>query len=204
LSQKSLEKIKLIYEFNNSSPVFARVAESLMKDGEYDEALAVIEEGLKIYPDYVTAKLVLAETLAKKNDYKGLIRIIDEVRDSIDEETVNYYLEKAEEERNLTQEVFGSEEEQSKSIEDDLENLADTISKAKIPPTGDTKQTEQFPNEESTPKGTQFVSETLAEIYLTQQNYKEALSIYEKLLDANPQNAERYNLRIEEIKSAMK
>lgn len=203
MSEKSLEKIKLVYEFNHSSPVFARVAESFMNNGEYDHALSILEKGLEKYPDYVSAKIVLIELLAKKNDYKRLINVVDEIRDLVDEKTVNYYLDKAEEERNLSTEILGSEKGEPRSIEDNLENLADTISKAKIPPTGDADVSNND-LAEPTPKGNQFISETLAEIYLMQSNYKEALSIYEKLLESNPDKTEHYKSKIDEIKSKMK
>lgn len=203
MSDKPLEKIKLIYEFNNNSPVFARVAESYMKNGEYDQALSILEKGLEIYPDYVSAKIVLIEVLAKKSDYKRMIRVTDEIRDYVDEQTVNYYLDKAEEERNLSTEILSSEKGEPRSIEDNLENLADTISTAKIPPASDESiSSSELP--EPTPKGNQFISETLAEIYLMQSNYKEALSIYDKLLESNPDKTEHYKSKIDEIKSKMK
>ncbi|MDZ7766117.1 MAG: tetratricopeptide repeat protein [Melioribacteraceae bacterium] len=203
MSEKSLEKIKLVYEFNHNSPVFARVAESFMNNGEYDHALSILEKGLEKYPDYVSAKIVLIELLSKKNDYKRLINVVDEIRDLVDEKTVNYYLDKAEEERNLSTEILGSEKGEPRSIEDNLENLADTISKAKIPPASDESvSSSELPD--PTPKGNQFISETLAEIYLMQSNYKEALSIYEKLLESNPNKAEHYKSKIDEIKSKMK
>lgn len=203
MSDKALEKIKLIYEFNNNSPVFARVAELYMQNGEYDQALSILEEGLEIYPDYISAKIVLIEVLGKKNDFKRMISVTDEIRDYVNEQTVNYYLDKAEEERNLATEAFGSEKGEPKSIEDDLENLADTISKAKIPPAGDADVSNND-LDEPTPKGNQFISETLAEIYVMQSNYKEALSIFEKLLESNPNKTEHYKSKIDEIKSKMK
>lgn len=67
---KDLAKIKLIYEFNPSSPLFARVAESELESGNTDTAIQMLERGMELYPDYISAKLVYIQALAKKGEYK--------------------------------------------------------------------------------------------------------------------------------------
>ncbi len=201
MSNKDLAKIKLIYEFNNNSPLFARVAESLLEDGQYDEAIDILEDGLKKYPNYMAAKIVLILALAKKGEYEEVNERMDKIKDDLDEETINHYLKKIEEEREKEDELMSSIRGTSANLDDDLEKLAERISKAKIPPPDELNKS--LIKASNNPKGNQFVSETLAEIYLAQGNHKEALEIYKKLLESNPQKSEQIKMKIEEINNLM-
>ncbi len=51
--------------------------------------------------------------------------------------------------------------------------------------------------------GDSIVSETLANIYITQGEFREALSIYERLVTKNPQKKDYYLRKIEELKSEL-
>lgn len=199
---KDLAKIKLIYEFNHSSPLFARVADAEMNEGNVDKALKILDEGLSNYPNYLSAHLVYVEALAKKGNYQKVVDKLDELRPKLnDDATINFYLDKIEKEKSENQKLQSNIRQLDKPLEDDLDNLAETISKAKIPPADD-KQPDK--KEDYSPKGKQFISETLAEIYLSQANYKEALEIYEKLLESNPNKAEHFYTKIAEIKNSMR
>lgn len=196
---KDLAKIKLVYEFNHKSPLFARVAEAELNEGNIDKALEILDSGLEIYPDYLSAHLVFIEALAKKGDYKKVVNKLDELRPKLnDDTTINFYLDKIEKEKSENDNLETNIRQLDKPIEDNLDNLADTISKARIPP-AEENQTEK--NENFTPRGKQFISETLAEIYFSQSNYTEALEIYEKLLESNPNKAEHFKAKIAEIKN---
>lgn len=198
---KDLAKIKLIYEFNPSSPLFARVAESELESGSTDTAIQMLERGMELYPDYISAKLVYIQALAKKGEYKKVIDKLDELKPILNDDTaINYYLEKIEEEKSNIQNNEDEITRNKKPLEEDLENLAETINKAKIPPI-DSNITPKI--DESEPRGKQFVSETLAGIYLAQSSFKEALDIYEKLIESNPAKTEYYERKIEEIKNMM-
>ncbi|HET56039.1 MAG TPA: tetratricopeptide repeat protein [Ignavibacteria bacterium] len=199
---KALDKIKLIYEFNNNSPLFARVAESELKNGNIEQAITILENGFNNFPDYITARLIFVEALAKKGEYKKVIDIMEELRPQLDDdELINYYLEKIEEERanlEVEEDILHAER---KSLEDDLENIADVISKAKIPPVDENKSNQN--NEDFSSMGKQFISETLANIYFSQGNYNEALEIYQKLLEISPNKVEHLKEKIEETKKLM-
>ncbi|KUG24691.1 hypothetical protein ASZ90_005492 [hydrocarbon metagenome] len=199
---QAIDKIKLIYEFNNNSPLFARVAEAELNDGNIDQAIKILERGFNNYPEYITAKLVYVEALAKKAQYKKIIDIIEELRPKLDDDTlINYYLEKIEEERAKTEIEEDFLLSEKKSLEDNLENLAEVISKAKIPPVDENKSSQNY--EDFSSMGKQFISETLANIYFSQGNYKEALEIYQKLIETNPNKAEHLKEKIEETKKLM-
>jgi len=199
---KDLAKTKLIYEFNQDSSLFARVADAELNEGNVDKAIQILDRGLKNYTDYLSAHLVYVEALAKKGEYQKVVNKLDELRTKLnDDAAINFYLDKIEKEKSEN-EIFETNIRQlDKPIEDNLDDLAETISKAKIPP-ADEKQTDD--NEKLSPMSKKFVSETLAEIYLSQSNYKEALEIYEKLLESNPTRTEFFEAKIAEIKNSMR
>lgn len=199
---QTIDKVKLIYEFNKSSPLFARVAEAELNDCHVDQAMKILEEGFNNYPDYITARLIFVEALAKKGEYKKVIDIMEELRPSLDDdELINYYLEKIEEERAKTEIEKDFLLGEKKSLEDNLENLAEVISKAKIPPVDANKSNKN--NEDFSSMGKQFISETLANIYFSQGNYNKALEIYQKLLEISPNKVEHLIEKIEETKKLM-
>ena len=47
------------------------------------------------------------------------------------------------------------------------------------------------------------MTETLAEIYASQENYEEAIEIYEKLKNIKPDLTDKFNNRINELKTAI-
>jgi len=62
----NLERIREIMQRNPESPLFARYADLLFQKGLINEALIVIENGLKKYKLYSTAYLVYAKILLQK------------------------------------------------------------------------------------------------------------------------------------------
>lgn len=189
----TLDKIKLIYEYDNDSPLFARVAESEINEGNVESAIQIIESGLKKYPDYVNAYLVYAETLARLNKFDKVIDTMEKVKELIDDEkTINYYLEHFEEIRSTAR---GNDE--NDSSEDDYGALAEKIKKAKMPKMDEAAEVKPFHDNSNR----SIVSETLAGIYYSQGSYNEALEMYEKLLESNPNKAGFYREKINEIKN---
>ena len=210
------EKIKLIYEFNNESPLFARVAYSELKKGNYLEAAKILDDGIHRHANYPTAFLILS--LAKAYEGKDEeARIVAKIgADLIDSpETYEFYLNKISDiiaERDLLSDAlhpaFHEEAaddqviplvEKEEELEDKLDLLAQQLSKAKIIPRDDIETTP-----EKIPKfvGKRIVSETLADIYFSQRNFEEAIKMYEELLSQKPEKAEVYLQKIGEMKSA--
>lgn len=94
--------------------------------------------------------------------------------------------------------------------EDDLDKLAEELSNAHMPPPQKAESEElpeiedvfevvEEPIVEEKPAEREIVSETLAGIYFAQGNYKEALSLYTKLVDYNPAKADFFKKRIRQI-----
>lgn len=211
------DKIKLIYEFNNSSPLFARVAASEMERANILDAINILENGMKIHPNYTTPYFILALANAyagKEEEAKNSALQGSELLGS--SETLDYYLSKIDKiiaERNSLSDAkrhaFFHESEENKSSDntfDDLENkldiLAERLSKAKIIPKDMGEPFSELQHSEVPTK--KIISETMAEIYFTQKNYNEAISIYEELMLQKPEKIDLYENKINDIKSLMK
>lgn len=211
----TVEKIKLIYEYNSSSPLFARVAASEMEKANILDAIKILESGLEIHSHYPTPYLILAlanayagrEEEARNNAIMG-----SELLGSPD--TLEFYLKKISDiisERNslseakrpafLTGEKKEKVEDEFENLEDKLDILAERLSKAKIIPKGMGESMPDISMPEVKIK--RIVSDTMAEIFLSQKNYKEAISIYEELLEQKPEKTDFYLQKITDLKSLL-
>ncbi|MHB8931299.1 MAG: tetratricopeptide repeat protein [Melioribacteraceae bacterium] len=210
------EKIKLIFEFNDNSPLFARVAASEIELGNVNDAVKILENGITIYPSYPTAYFILAIANAyagQEDQAKGYAEVGNERLGS--PETLAFYEKKILEiisERNSLSETIrpafipdDKEEELDENvyerIEDKLDILAEQLSKAKIIP----KEIDDPAIEITSPAISikKIVSDTMAEIFLSQKNYTEALSIYAELLRQKPERAGIYLQKISDLNRLM-
>lgn len=202
------ERIKLIYEFNKNSPLFTRVAAIELQNGNYQEANRILEEGIKIHSFYPTAFLLLSLCKAyegKETEAKIIAKVGSDLLNS--KETLDYYQRKIDEiitERKSVSETLrpsfieDNNIVQEETIENKLDILAEQLAKAKIIP----KEIDETSEPEIPEfKGKKIVSETLAEIYYSQKNYNDAISVYEELINLKPEKTEYYLNRIDEIKS---
>lgn len=206
-------KIKLIYEYNNNSPLFARVAAMEIDSGNFLDAVKILEKGIDLYPSYSTSYFILALANAycgNEDNARSLAAHGAELLGFSD--TLNYYQKKIDEitaERNSLTEakrpVFTIDEEKEESedeaeqLEDKLDILAEQLSKAKIIP----KDFNDSSDEDFIPEAPaqKIVSETMAEIYFSQKNYEEAILTYEELINQKPEKAELYLQKIADIRS---
>ncbi|HLF14854.1 MAG TPA: tetratricopeptide repeat protein [Bacteroidota bacterium] len=62
--------LELHLSVNPSSPLFARLAEALLRNGEISRAEHLCEKGLELYPNYHTARLLQARCLAARGQYE--------------------------------------------------------------------------------------------------------------------------------------
>lgn len=209
------ERIKLIFEFNDNSPLFARVAASEIELGNVNDAIKILESGITIYPSYPTAYFILAIANAyagQEDQAKGYAEVGSELLGS--PETLEFYEKKILEiisERNslseTTRPAFISDAKEEiaenvyEKIEDKLDILAEQLSKAKIIPKGIDDPAIEVTSSVIPIK--KIVSDTMAEIFLSQKNYAEALSIYTELLRQRPERAGIYLQKISDINSLM-
>ncbi len=62
---KYTRKIKSKLDKNYLSPLFIRLANLLYANEQYEDCISVCKTGLEIYPQYLTAKLILLKAYLK-------------------------------------------------------------------------------------------------------------------------------------------
>jgi len=211
MSANNIDRLKLIYEFNRSSPLFAFIAASEMEHGNINDAIKILEEGLRIHPKYPTAYFILALSKAYAGEGDEAIKYAMQGSKILgSDESFEFYEKKISDiiyERNSLSETKRpafTEEQTNNAIasekEDEIGELANKLSKAKI----NTKEMSKTAEELSTPQyNGRIVTETLAEIYVSQKNYDQAVSTYNELMISKPEKIELFENRIEEIKMMM-
>lgn len=188
---------KAIYELNNNSSLFVRIADDEMKKGNFENALSLLNSKVELFENYATPYLLLA----KCNKAIG----------NIDEAEKNFKIGNSLLNASFQSNTYflESKVDTDKSFEDEhLEELADKLKVAKIEV--DSSNTIQDHNTNVKEESGNFkplkglVSETLASIYFEQSNYKEAKAIYETLIDIQPERTEYFNQKISEIEAKMR
>lgn len=208
---QSKNTFKLVYEFNNNSCLFARLAALEIEDKDYTSAIEILEKGIKKFPSYPTAQFIYSIALAYQGKVSEAISSVEKTKDYFTcQDTIDFYLRKIEQinkDQNSLKESTRfsfvpnsfSEEPEEEIFENKLQSIAEKLKSAKItinnPIAGDIR-----PREESAPTR-QIVSETMAGILLAQGKPAEAIAVYEELILADPARKEYFQLRIEEIKA---
>ena len=170
------EKSELIYERDNSTPLFAVVAEKKFIEGKIEEAKKILDEGLSLYPDYAAAYYLYAKILISEGENAEAEKKLARAREIFSSEVLENYFEK----------LLSGEKTLLGNADPILRELNEEI----LPE----KEDEEIETDE-------FVSETLATVYENQGTFDEAIEIYEKLIEKEPNNAEKYKAKIEELKS---
>ncbi len=166
----------MIFEQNEDTPLFAAVAENRFENGEIETAKKILEKGIEKYPDYATPYFVLAKILIAEGDKEKATEILEKGKKIYNYPLINAYFE-----RLLDDESLLAGEKESNPI---LEQLNEEI----LPE----KQSVEAEDDD-------LASETLAEVYESQGAFKEAIEIYEKLISKEPENADKYRAKIEEL-----
>jgi len=209
-------KIKLIFEYNRSSPLFARIAGWELENNNSEAAIEILQEGLRENPEFPTAYFILGKAYSGTGDYKKALKCFKKGSELIhSRETYHHYLRYLDNirstqispeikalslERKKDQPLPGKEGIRSSRIEDNLDELAEKISRAKIPVVPETDVPGKYEADEM-PETSFIVSETLAKIYLSQGEINEAIKVYEKLSKKEPSKAEYFSQKISELKT---
>jgi tetratricopeptide (TPR) repeat protein len=227
------KKVNLIYKYNRNSPLFVKMANSQIEENDIDEAIDTLKTGLKTYPEYPVAHLLLGKAFAIKGNYGKALECFKKGSSIIQsEETFDFYaneLEKMKTQRSLfeaskrnsffsssknleksanTHDLSTSKSESRKekdlaiSIDDRLAQLANQISKVKLSVSSvNSNAISDFKDILS--QDNMIVSETLAKIYIAQNEFDEAIKVYEKLIKKEPSRYEHYTKKIKEIRSKL-
>lgn len=211
----SIDNIKLIYEFNKTSPLFSRVAHYEIQQGNYLFAIEILEKGLALHPDYPTAYFIYALALAYTGDVYRAKESIEKGANILSSKSVvEFYSNKVDEiiaERNslsntkrptfIGDKQPGTDENKFFNIEDRLDVLAEQLSKAKIKVKVDQNTDEESAIPEYT--GKKIASETLAGIYISQKKYEEAVSVYKELIIQHPDKENYYIQKIVDLETLL-
>ena len=219
VDEKLKERIKLIYERDKNSPLFLRVADFYLQNNEPQNAISVLENGLKTFPDHPLAYILMAKVkysignsgatesyLNKANNilsstrtfefYKREFQLPVKQSSPFDSSRGSIFM-------NPNDDFVTDEdtaESNPKSVDDNLKQIAEKLMNSRI-----TQSTEIPINENPQPEyqadKSKLVTETFANIYLSQGQKNEAIKIYEQLADRNPEKREYYLDKIRKVKS---
>ena len=215
MDEKLTSRAKLIYERDNSSPLFLRTADYYIQSNDPHSALSIIEKGLRTFPDHPLAfilmgrvhiklgELELAKFFFKKSSellncnqtlsyYKNEFKLTDKQTSPFDSSRGSVFINSTSED--VLKELLLPAK--TDSIEDRLSQIAEELINKRI------ERTEDLPFEEKnqkeySPDKSKLATETFANIYLSQGQKNEALKIYELLLQRNP---EKKNYYLEKIR----
>lgn len=179
---------------NPTSPLFARLARHYMDADRIEEAQDLCEKGIRHYPEYATAHLLLGTC------YLRLGRFVDAKRELGEALNLQPRCEVA---RELLREATSHE---------------NTLAEDQRPPTTRGELQEEVSQAETgvsglstedgigsagkildDPAGSEIVTATLAEIYASQGAYREAIRMYSLLTRRRPEEKERFDQRIQEL-----
>ena len=224
------DKVSLIFEYDKSSPLFAHQANTEIKNNNVERAIEILTDGIKLYPDYPTAHILYAKALSLIGEYGRALHQVKIASDLLhSKKTYEHYLKEIENmkkrsslfassrgsafipelnkfEKEIQPDLFEKKYEanaagksEQTNIDDRLDELADEISSAKISesPAGNNQEKA----DEETGHSSPIISETLAKIFASQGEYKEAIKVYEKLILKTPSKEEEYIKKIKELNS---
>lgn len=216
-------KLNFISAFKKESPLFLRTAQNFILDNDYQRAIVVLKKGLKKFPGHPVAYILLgkafllnrnfeladsnfkvaSDLLNSKKTYEHYSNEINKVnRFTVNRESFSKYTSSySDPGGNSVPENRQQQSEEKKTDEDQLEQLAEALSSAKIERI---KESVPFNSDifYRIPERSKIISETLAEIYLSQGERGEAVKVYERLIKRNPLKEGYYLQKIKQIRSS--
>ena len=219
------QKVSLIYEYNNKSPLFARVAENEIEKNNIDSAIKILTEGLINHPDFSVAYFLLGKAHTIQGNYGQALKSIKKGSELVHSpKTFDYYLREIDAIKKQRQLFNVSrwanvanenpiQQTQSQSNETDQEKISESIEETLNKLTAEIEGTSKVIKEakkkiednriKEYSNNDFIVSETLAKIYITQGEVKEAISVYKKLKVKNPEKEIYFDSKIAELKSKL-
>lgn len=207
------------------------MANAELENNNVDSAVKILQNGLRIFPDYPVAYILLGRTYALMGGYDKAEEYFKKGSELLGSgETYHHYLNEIIEikkRRSLFKSTRGktvplspknqvkpedddslfhqkkkatSVKELNSSIDEKLDMLAKELSQAKIS-TNNQLGTKQNDFLDHITNDNMLVSETLAKIYLAQNEYNEAIKVYEKLLKKDYVRYDYYTGKIQEIRA---
>lgn len=188
ISDSIVQKAQIISSLGGETNLTLHLAAKKYGDQNYAESAELLEKFLEKFPSNIAAQILLSKTYAQLGKYHQAVQHLKSASETIHSpSTFDFYLKEIE--AIQRGEKTGYTEDSLKPVE------------FKIPyetTKGDFAQTDETKTYEHS-----LVSETLAKIYISQGEFKEAISIYEKLIERKPEHKEKYLHSIEELKSRL-
>lgn len=242
---KYVYELKKKLDGNFLSPLFVRLANLFYLNEEYEECIELCRTGLQIYPDYLTAKLVLLKALLKmeylteaENLFEEISpkirgmeihsvfeRIFSELRKLSGQEKIYYPMDvKNKTDFRLFENIFNVNEFRKDNFsldeiinEPDLVKSDDFIDKdsfARFLNDYNSLEISAKLNEKTDELKTvnqnqlkyyklKIITETIADLYAKQGNFREAFEAYNILLKLTPANQDRISQKIFELERIM-
>jgi len=246
---KYTRKIKSKLDKNYLSPLFIRLANLLYANEQYEDCISVCKTGLEIYPQYLTAKLILLKAYLKAEYLNEAEILFQNIKTKLpDKEMLNKLHSNIENLRNISRQEkiyyfkfpknkfdfksFGKKFHLDEDLfsESSTEQLFDESYKKKLVNEKGFKnfldRFEEFHFEmnrgaagknissleknQTNPSDSEdllskikIITETLADIYAGQGNYKEAFDAYNILLRAGSPNSKRIEDKLNELERNM-
>lgn len=224
------DKVSLIFEYDKSSPLFARQANIEIENNNVERAVEILTDGLKLYPNYATAHILFAKALSLIGEYGRALNQVKIASDLLHSpKTYEHYLKEIENikkrsslfassrgnafipelnkfEKETQPDLFEKENETNLIEKDKQTNIDNRLSElADEISSARISGTPPDSNEGETSiepgYNSSIISETLAKIYVAQGEYKEAINVYEKLILKVPSKEEYYVQKINELNS---
>ncbi len=196
---------------NPASPVFIRLAFMHLEEGRVDEALKLGLEGRKRFPRYATGSLLLGKCFqASGRMLEALLEYRSALRELPDNPMLRALLSELEIRRISEYRLFAEtkrkalqEETRHWSFDEFLAGKAEAPP-PQPPPVKKTAPPEPPAAEAVSEAPSRIVTPTLAEIYASQGEYTEAIAAYRRLRERRPEDAERFDARVQELEELAK
>jgi tetratricopeptide (TPR) repeat protein len=203
-----------IYAEDKQTPLFLNKADLELRKEDYNKAVDILNEGISYYPNFAPAYLLLGRALALIGSYDLAVENVKKGSSIINSKrTYEYYLEEIEKIKNekqhstseetLAEAIIPVEKENSETekkleprplpVDNDIINLVQELAEEEKIFHNEKVAVKKISNEN------EIISETLAKIYVTQGELKEAIKIYRKLKDKHPEKIDYFNKRINEL-----
>jgi tetratricopeptide (TPR) repeat protein len=208
------------------SPFFARVAAEYFQEGRIREAQALCLEGTRVFPRYGTGALILGKCYAALGRHTEALLEFRRAQQSVPDNAVVRSLVREAEQRlqeSYTQFVNGLdagflEQKDTTGLEEFLAgtepaqvNTVDLLirqlqqapkrQRAPVVPVAPMEQEDLSTPAEQAPV---IVTETLAEIYASQGQFREAIQAYTTLSAGKPEETERFAKRIAQLEELLR
>lgn len=91
------DKVSLIFEYDKTSPLFVRQANTEIENNNVERAIEILTEGIKLYSDYPTAYILYSKALSLVGEYGNALNQAKTASDLLhSKKTYEFYLREIE------------------------------------------------------------------------------------------------------------